>query len=339
MNNTEEKRVFSKIGLAYLSGAIAYCIIASVLAGVVYRVNPDLLSGDGSMILSYIVLLGIGYPVMYCIVKTIPIAEIPKKRLGVGMAIVAFMSSYVIMVALNIIGLLLNIQLGKLTGKGLQNPITGVVGNMSLPATIIIVVILAPIAEELVFRKMLVDRVYGYGELLAALTSGLMFGLFHGNFQQFCYAFGLGVFFSFIYIRTGRIIYTIIFHMCINFLGSVPMVLFFKGIDVERVQQYIFSGQIEEYSKYVAENMSAFALVGLYGMFMILFILVGIILAIIFHKRFKFEKHENDLAGKQAAASLMGNIGMVLFAVWWIASIAIAQFGTSLSAIIRGLFK
>jgi len=339
MNNTEEKRAFSKIGLAYLAGAAAYCIIVSVLAGSIARVNPGLLSGNGSMILSYIVLLGIGYPLMFFIVKEMPVAEIPKKKLGFGMAIVAFMTSYVVMVALNVIGLLINSRLGKLTGQGLQNPITNVVGEMSLPVQILIVVILAPIAEELVFRKMLVDRVYNYGELLAAMTSGLMFGLFHGNFQQFCYAFGLGVFFSFIYIRTGKIIYTIIFHMCINFMGSVPVVLLYKGIDIQRVQQYIFSGQMEEYTQYVSEHLVDFAKVGLYGLFMMLFILAGIILAIVFHKKFRFEKHENDISFREAMASMFCNTGMILFVIWWVTSIVIAQFGTSVSSIIMNLIR
>ena len=42
---------------------------------------------------------------------------------------------------------------------------------------ILTVGVLAPIVEELVFRKFLIDRVVKYGEWVAIITSGLMFGL------------------------------------------------------------------------------------------------------------------------------------------------------------------
>ena len=45
------------------------------------------------------------------------------------------------------------------------------------------------------------------------LFSGLMFGLFHGNLNQFVYAFVLGLCFGFIYVKTGNIRYTIGLHM------------------------------------------------------------------------------------------------------------------------------
>ncbi len=338
MNNTQEKNVFSRIGLAYLLGALAYYCLVSIGSALISRINPGILVGNASLLFSYAVLLLLGYPLMYLIVKAIPVTEIPKKKLGFGMAVVAWFCAYFLMVVCNLLGLVINAQLGKITGQGLQNPITSVIGDLDLWVQLLIVVVCAPIAEELVFRKMLVDRVYKYGELLAALTSGLMFGLFHGNFQQFVYAFGLGVFFAFIYIRTGKIIYTIVFHMIINFMGTMPMNLFMKGIDIQKVQQYIFTGQIDEYMAYVQEHMTQFAMIGLYGMMMIIVLIVGLVLVIVFAKKFKFQSHEGDLSAKQAWSSLFGNVGMILFAIWWIFNIVLAQFGTSFSDLIYKLF-
>jgi len=337
MNNTEGKMSFSRIGIAFFTGAIAYYLLVSILAATISKVNPGLLAGDGSMILSYAVLLAIGYPLVFALLKQVPAVELPKKKLGFGMALVAFMVSYLVMIVCNVLGLLINAQIGKLTGKGIMNPITSVVGDMSIAAQLIIVVIIAPIAEEFFFRKLIVDRVYKYGELLAALTSGLMFGLFHGNFQQFCYAFGIGVFFSFIYIRTGRIIYTMIFHMCINFLGSMPAALFMKGIDIELVQQYLFSGQTEEYMAYVTTHATQFAAIALYGLFIICFIVAAFILALIFQKRFRFKKHEGDLTGAQAFTTMFGNTGMMIFVLWWVANIVLNQFGLRFTELIAKL--
>ena len=66
----------------------------------------------------------------------------------------------------------------------------------------------------------LTERIVKYGELAAVLASGLFFGLFHGNLNQFSYAFLLGLFLGFIYVKTGKLGYTIGLHMAINFIGS-----------------------------------------------------------------------------------------------------------------------
>ena len=49
-------------------------------------------------------------------------------------------------------------------------------------------VVLAPVMEELIFRKVLIDRTIVYGDKAAVVLSGLLFGVFHGNFHQFFYA-------------------------------------------------------------------------------------------------------------------------------------------------------
>ena len=52
-------------------------------------------------------------------------------------------------------------------------------------------------------------------------TSALMFGLFHGNLTQLIYAFALGLVFGYVYLKSGKLRYSIGLHMLINFLGSV----------------------------------------------------------------------------------------------------------------------
>ena len=64
----------------------------------------------------------------------------------------------------------------------------------------------APIVEELTFRKALLDGLHGTHEGYAAVISGLLFGLMHGNHMQFFLAFFLGMLFAMVYQRTGRII-------------------------------------------------------------------------------------------------------------------------------------
>lgn len=103
--------------------------------------------------------------------------------------------------------------------------------------------ILAPIVEEMIFRKLLIDRTYRYGEWVAVLTSGLMFGLFHGNFAQFFFTALIGGFFAYIYIRTGRVWYTIGLHMILNLSTSI--------ITMATIKPYmsVGAGQITEYQE------------------------------------------------------------------------------------------
>ncbi|MBO4411455.1 MAG: CPBP family intramembrane metalloprotease [Lachnospiraceae bacterium] len=90
----------------------------------------------------------------------------------------------------------------------------------------------APILEELVFRKLLLDRIHPFGETVAALTSALLFGLFHGNAAQFPLAFLFGIVSATVYLKTGRILYSILLHFMINLTGSVTEIFGLFEIDV-----------------------------------------------------------------------------------------------------------
>ena len=117
--------------------------------------------------------------------------------------------------------------------------------------TFLAVVVGAPIVEEMIFRKFLIDRTIGYGEKLSVLLSGALFGLMHGNLNQFFYTFALGCLFAYIYCKTGRIRNCIVFHMLINLGGGIiaPMLLrsmdgllSLSGFDSARIQaQYLLS--------------------------------------------------------------------------------------------------
>ena len=84
----------------------------------------------------------------------------------------------------------------------------------------LVAVLVAPIFEELVFRKFVLDRVGNLGEGIAVLTSALIFGLAHQNAGQFFLAFFLGLLFAKIYLRTGKIVYTMVLHFMINMTAT-----------------------------------------------------------------------------------------------------------------------
>lgn len=97
---------------------------------------------------------------------------------------------------------------------------------------LIYAVIGAPIVEELTFRKALCDRLHDTHEGYAAVVSGLLFGLMHGNHHQFFLAFFIGMLFAMVYQRTGRVIYTMLLHCMVNFTATLPEFCTLAGFDI-----------------------------------------------------------------------------------------------------------
>ena len=82
-------------------------------------------------------------------------------------------------------------------------------GDLRRPELAILVfsaLVLAPVGEELFFRRELLGRTWVRGGPVAAyLVSALLFAAFHGNLQGFVVYAWLGLVFAHVYVRTGRI--------------------------------------------------------------------------------------------------------------------------------------
>ncbi len=79
----------------------------------------------------------------------------------------------------------------------------------SLPIIFICVVVISPIAEEFLFRKVLLERLLPYGSTVAIGISSILFGLSHFNFEQLLYTVFLGIVCANIIVKTGKIRYAI----------------------------------------------------------------------------------------------------------------------------------
>lgn len=148
-----------------------------------------------------------------------------------------FPCAYMLMFA----GALLGRLIGFLFGKGLSDVVGGTIEAVDVWVTLLCAGIVAPIAEELFFRKAMIDRLKGFHPTDAILYSALLFGLIHGNLTQFLYAFPLGVLLGFVYYRTRNIGHTILLHMGINILGGVVPQLISMIPDSEDLSVQILS--------------------------------------------------------------------------------------------------
>lgn len=79
--------------------------------------------------------------------------------------------------------------------------------------------VIAPAAEEIIFRGLVFNRVKKqYGSLYGIVVSSLMFGVFHFNLVQGLYAFIIGMAFAYCYELTGDLKVPVYMHMSINVL-------------------------------------------------------------------------------------------------------------------------
>jgi len=338
MNNLTPKQTYSRFGISYVIGYVVYVSLVYIISLIISAISPELIqNGTVSLLISFSVLYIVGYPLMYRLVKDIPRTEIPKKKLKFGSFLACACIAYTLMYLSNILALFLNAKIGSITGKGGTNPIFNVIDNMNPVMQVIVVVICAPIFEELIFRKLLLDRISKYGEVTAMLISGMMFGLFHGNLVQTTYATVLGCFLAFIYLRTGRVIYTILLHFVVNGTSTFVSLFFAKGLDLGEMMEYLNNGDMSGYMDFVNRNAEAFAVLGLVGFVAIILIITGIILMIVLRKKFVFEHREEELEpGKRFSTAIL-NKGMIIYIIFWLINIIMVQMGFGIRSLLEKL--
>jgi membrane protease YdiL (CAAX protease family) len=144
-----------------------------------------------------------------------------RRRLGVGNFWGVLCLCFVGIYLCNAVGTAANEAFSRMLGREAINEIEAVTLASPMWVNLIFTVLLAPLFEEIFFRKLLIDRLYPYGEIPAVLISGIAFGLVHGNFSQLFYAVAVGLIFGFVYTRTGNIRYSIAMHMILNLVGGV----------------------------------------------------------------------------------------------------------------------
>ncbi|MGN0984936.1 MAG: lysostaphin resistance A-like protein [Candidatus Enterenecus sp.] len=93
-------------------------------------------------------------------------------------------------------------------------------------ATILATVVAAPIAEEVVFRGLILSRLKrAMPGWLAVVLSALVFGLCHGQAVWIAYAFTLGLIFGLMAHRSGSILPSMLAHFIFNGIGQLMTLL------------------------------------------------------------------------------------------------------------------
>ncbi len=193
----------------------------------------------------------------------------------------------------SLVGVWVSDAVGVIAGKEIKNVVEEFSHSYPMHQVFISSVIIAPITEEILFRKIIIDKVSRHGIFFSTLFSGVLFGAYHGNFHQFFYATFLGILLAVIYYRYGKLRYTIILHSLINFIGTLPMI--FENFDMTR-------------------NLFFMYISACYTLMYIVSIPLGIIIIV---KSLNSYIKKNPLLVSNGCAKLFDkNIGFILFIIY-----------------------
>ena len=302
------KRHFSRIGLALITLIFAPSVVVGIISGIISVFSPSLLQTHSwlTVALSTLPMYLVGMPLAYLILRPMPKTAVVRRRVPVSQIFILFCLCCFAATVAEMVGAYLTSILNLLLSIPETDLLGTILGDLSPLPLFLLTVVLAPIFEELFFRKFLIDRIVRYGELPAILISGFLFGLFHGNLQQAPYAILLGFVFAFAYVKSGKLWYSILLHAMLNFFsGFLTLLLVPETIDM---------------------SLPALADVGrlLYLLAMLGFFIVGLVFLCT-----RFRKARQSL--QEASVPNFGklafrNVGMILYLVLMAFSIVSALF-------------
>ncbi len=322
MDIKEIKKKYSLYGL----GLFVFVLVLE-LAGIVMRVLFTKLNFDysGNSWLTYLFGVGViwivAFPFLVIIVHTLPTVTPPKHSIKPLYMLQFYAMMVGLMIASNLFGKMVVVILEKLSGLVIEDRTMNTIQAQDLLPSIVFVVILGPIMEEIGFRKILIDKLGKYSPNLAIILSGITFGLFHNNIHQFFYATAIGMLFAYIYSISGDIRYTIGLHMIVNLFHGILPSFILKGLDMDEIMEVSDMSATEALTQEAQNKVLAlysnpsFLLLLAFAGFIFLVAIVGIVLFLINVKKMRIYEESPMLPKDKAIGVVFFNPGMIAFYV------------------------
>ena len=316
------KKHFSLLGLMYFLGALIIIGVQVAVSMLVLAFAPSLLDNPNlSLLVSMLPTYTIAFPLTSLLIRQVPGVQMKKHNMKPTQLLGAFAISYALMYLSNLAGQFFTNIIGIIKGSPVDDAIADLVSELNPLTAFFVMVLLAPALEEWIFRKLLVDRTIRYGEGTAIFLSGLMFGLFHGNLNQFVYTFLIGAFWAFIYVKTGRLRYTIYLHMALNFMGSVGSLFFLGAISTLEGGSSAMNGFHFLLGMLIPLGIVIPYLIVVFGL-----VISGIVLLVTNWKRFRLIPDELFIPKEKRFSVIFLNVGMILYVLFWIIQIILQLF-------------
>ena len=295
------------------SSVLIYAIATAIL--IIFGLNTGFAIIDSiafSWIMQLIAAYMVAFPLSYLVVKRVPYIKRKRSKLSLEEFVVIFFICQGIMTFGAMISNALTSFLSSLLGYTVNNETSDLMMDTPIWIVILIAVIIGPLFEELMFRKIFMDRMSAYGDRFAILVSAISFGIFHGNFSQLIYATGLGLVLGYVYSKTRNVMYSFLLHALINFFGSIPVMLISDNLD--RVQAVADPSTLpfEEQIAYIFDASTVSGVV--FSQYLIAFIGIVLFVYVLAKRLIKVPNRcEIALPKRVLLKSLLLNVGAILY--------------------------
>ncbi|MEG0292528.1 MAG: type II CAAX endopeptidase family protein [Anaerovoracaceae bacterium] len=229
-------------------------------------------------------------PIAWLVIKKIPATNIETHKISISEMVCWFIICMMGLMAFNLLGHGVSVGVSKLFGHSKPpSVVASFVNEIPIWFNLLAVVIIGPIVEELLFRKIILKRLLPYGKKAAIIVSAILFGIYHMNLEQLFYTTFMGLVLGVIMVKTGHIIYPIIIHMIANFWGGTMPMIFADKLTI-------------------------------LGFCNLMFLVVGLIIVIFKGKSLVKSKNDIYHTLKLTPKKLFVNWGMLFFFGYWLVS-------------------
>ncbi len=333
LSEQDARRYFTVVGVAVFALILLYQAVAVVLSLAIGMLAPALFDHAVVMhVVNLIPLYGVGLPVFCLILRRLPKGVPSGEPMGAGRFFGGFGLLVAMMMAGNYVGTALNLVFEALLNRPQSNPVADALEGVPIWVNLIFVVLVPAVMEELLFRKILCDRLLPLGEGCAIVISSAAFALGHGNFFQVFYAFGLGLVLGAVYVKTGKLWICMIYHGLVNLIFGVV-----SSAIVERITPLLEEETLNRMTEYMeTENLDALVelltpylipalLLLVYEFVVFGFLIGGIVYYFVSAKKIRYEKGLLPLPQKGRVAAVLLNPGtaaaIAVFAVVFLLSL------------------
>ena len=203
---------FSLIGW----GLLVYLLVDQISASLVMLLPFLQRSLMLQMAAGYAVRYTLSPLVLWLFIRSLPKGRGPGLRISGRSFLRTFVFCVGVMYAFNLFTVMLTALVELVTGTSTGNLLESMADTLPMWFFAVLSCVVAPVLEELVYRKLLLDRLRPFGDAVAIGVSGVAFGLFHVNLYQFFYAAALGMVLAAVVVKTGKIWHSMLLHAMIN---------------------------------------------------------------------------------------------------------------------------
>ena len=310
------RKVFSRMGLACCIMLAVSSALMILLLLLVRFSFPQFAEKQWSYLsLSIISMQLVGMSLACVLLRKMPRFVADPQPFGLRQFLKCIPVCMFLAIAGNLAAILLNSLLGRLIG---YRPVTTAetMAYTQIPfwLLLLLLAVIGPFMEELLFRKVLIDRMRGYGERIAVITSAAMFGLMHGNLVQCVYAFLVGLLFGYVYLKSGSIWWSYGLHFTMNTLSGVLPIQLAKDPALRDLILGTSTGSAGVNTDSFMEDPLVI-LLPVYALVMLALVITGLVLLIKNAKRIRFSPAPLQIPKGRAFSSVWINLGMILFVI------------------------